>query len=377
MTTEVRLLGLNEYSEIAAFIDQHWKKDHAYAHSKELFDWTFKENPAWNKQDCYSFSVAVDKGSIIGMLGAIPFKLNDHGKTINACWLTNWIVLPEVKGGKGLALLNLFSKEHGFDTVSFGINNKVASLYAALGWQEMQPIARMEWISPFKIDSAEDLIRMTNPAACDDTIREYIAQASAVTYTNDQPEARSLNEVDAATWNRKGWNIWIKKTIGCAREYAYLNWRYLHHPVYQYETRVVVEDDRLGLIVWRSEITRKVDLNGECENYVSFIRIVEFLPVSDANARNLMSICLFDGAKEGAVAADFYCYSAELMQTLKRIGFFISDDTSGVCLPNHTQPIAQGSNIRSTIKVFSDKGHAHQDTEWYWTRSDSDQDRPN
>ena len=377
MTNEVRLLGLNEYSSIASFIDQHWKKDHAYARNKDLFDWTFRDNPAWNQRDCYSFSVMEDKGSIIGMLGAIPFKLNDHGKTINACWLTNWIVLPEVKGGKGLALLNFFSKEQGFDTVSFGINNKVAKLYTALGWQEMPPINRMEWINPFMIGSAEALIRMTNPTGHDDEIREYIAQASAVTFTNDRPEAHSLTEIDAARWDREGWNIWIKKTIGCAREYAYLNWRYVRHPIYQYETRVIVEDDRLGLIVWRSEITLKVDPNGEFEDHVPFIRIVEFLPVSDTNARKLISICLFEGTAEGAVAADFYCYNAELIQTLKRIGFFISGDTSGVRLPNHTQPIDRGSNIRSTIKVISHKGQAHQDTEWYWTRSDSDQDRPN
>ena len=38
---------------------------------------------------------------------------------------------------------------------------------------------------------------------------------------------------------------------------------------------------------------------------------------------------------------------------------------------------ALGSDIRSTVKVFSGKGHARQDVGWYWTRSDSDQDRPN
>ena len=126
-----------------------------------------------------------------------------------------------------------------------------------------------------------------------------------------------------------------------------------------------------------SEIIRKVDSNGELEDYISIIRIVEFLPVSDTNAQKLMSMCLFEGAAEATVAVDFYCYNVELMQTLKRIGFFISSRASGVHLPNHTQPIALGSDIRSTVKVFSGKGHARQDVGWYWTRSDSDQDRPN
>ena len=238
MTTEVRLLSLNEYSAIASFIDQHWKKDHAYVRSKDLFDWTFKDSPAWDQQGCYSFAVALNKGSIVGMLGAIPFKLNNHGETTKACWLTNWIVLPEVKGGKGLALLNLFSKEQGFDAVSFGINNKVAHLYKALGWQEMPSITRMVWINPSMIEPAEALVRMTNPKAHDDEIREYIIKASAVTFTNDQPETLSLNEVGAARWDRDGWNIWINNTMGCARDYIYLNWRYINHPIYRYVTRV-------------------------------------------------------------------------------------------------------------------------------------------
>ncbi|MBT6228485.1 MAG: GNAT family N-acetyltransferase [Candidatus Scalindua sp.] len=377
MATEVRLLELNEYPAIASFIDRNWKKDHAYVRSKDLFNWTFRDNPAWNKEDGYSFSVAVDDGSIIGMLGAIPFKLNVLGKNVKACWLVNWIVMPEVKGGKGLALLNFFSKEQGFNTISFGINDKVAGLYKALEWQEMPPIPRMEWVNPDKIKDTEDLLGMTNPEATAEQILKYISKVSGVTFANDIPEAYTLNSIDADVWDRTGWSVWNNKSIGCAREYSYLNWRYLQHPIYKYETRVIAEGGKLGLIIWRIEITRKMNSNGTLENYLPFVRIAEFLPVSETNARELISCCLVEASVQGVVAADFYCYNLELIEILQRIGFSISGDTSCICLPNHTQPIGRGSNIRSTIKTFSCDEISAQDSKWYWTRSDSDQDRPN
>lgn len=376
MTTEIRLLGLDEYPAIASFIDQNWKKDHAYTRSKDLFNWTFRDSPVWNEQDCYSIAVAADGGSIFGMLGAIPFKLNDHGKTLKACWLVNWVVMPEVRGGKGLALLNLFSKERGFNTISFGINDAVARLYTALQWQEMPPIPRMEWVNPAKVDAAEALLGMMNPAASAEQIQKYISKASSATLANDQPEASPLNTVDASEWDRKGWGVWSEKTIGCARDYSYLTWRYLQHPIYKYETRVIAEDEKLGLIVWRIETTLKANSKGKLVAYVPFGRIVEFLPTSEANARELMSRCLIEVSAVGALAADFYCYNIELIGILQRIGFSISDNASYVHLPNHTQPIARGSNIRSTIKTFAREEITAQDAEWYWTRSDSDQDRP-
>jgi len=374
--SQVRLLGFDEYPAIASFIDRNWKKDHAYVRSKALFDWTFHENPSWHEEDFYSLAVAVDDASVVGMLGAIPFKLNVLGDTVEACWLVNWIVMPHVKGGKGLALLNFFSNEDNFNTISFGINDEVAPLYRALGWKEMSPIPRMEWVNPSKKNYAEILLSRLNPDATIEEVRRYISKVSAVAFEINTPESKKLNEIAASVWDRKGWSVWRKKSIGCARDYSYLKWRYLKHPIYEYKTSVIADEGELGLIIWRIEITRRMNANGTLEDYIPFARIAEFLPVSEANARQLLSICLVDASAAGVLAADFYCYNSELTKMLKRIGFSVSKDASSVCLPNHTQPIARGSDIKSRIKSFSCDQITGEDYQWYWTRSDSDQDRP-
>jgi hypothetical protein len=117
--SEIRLAKLDEFSDISKFINQYWKNNHAYTRNKDLFDWTFLNNPAWNEPS-YSISIATESNSIVGMLGTIPFELNIYGQPYKACWLVNWLLIPEARKGRvGLNLLNLFSKNYIFKTISF------------------------------------------------------------------------------------------------------------------------------------------------------------------------------------------------------------------------------------------------------------------
>ena len=377
MTVEIRLATVNEYPQVAAFIDLHWKKDHIYTRSKPLFDWTFR-SPEW-PEPAYSVSIALNEGRLIGMLGTIPFRLNVRGNSVKACWLVNWLVVPEARKGRtGLALLNLFASERGYGTISFGINDTIARLYAALRWQNMPPMPRMEWINPARSDAAESLLSMANPEATEEDIRGYIFRHAKAPHAPPASRVSALDAVGANAWDAGGWSNWSRKSIGCARDFAYLSWRYLRHPIYRYEIRVIEEGARLGLIAWRLEITRRAAADGMLEAYLPVARIVEFLPVSARNAQELISTSLTEATAAGAVAADFYCYHAELGQVLQQMGFAVSAESSEtVCLPNFTQPIAQGRAIRSAIKIPAVSGLEAVDPAWYWTRSDSDQDRPN
>ncbi len=64
MSIKFRLALLNEYPKISNFIDKNWKKNHAYTRSKELFRWTFKDNPQWKKSN-YSISLAIEKKKLL------------------------------------------------------------------------------------------------------------------------------------------------------------------------------------------------------------------------------------------------------------------------------------------------------------------------
>ena len=72
-----------------------------------------------------------------------------------------------------------------------------------------------------------------------------------------------------------------------------------------------------------------------------------------------------------------YCYNKQICQLLSELGFFVSKNYSGVQLPNYTQPLDLGTAIRSSIKIADAHKVDANSNDWYWTRSDSDQDRPN
>ena len=375
--SEIRLAGLSDHSAISSFINQHWKKDHAYVKSKKLFDWTFQANPNWNEVG-YSISVAIEGNSIQGMLGTIPFDLNVYGKSFKACWLVNWLLLPEARKGRlGINLLNLFSKDYGYDTISFGINDTVARLYTALKWQDMPIMPRMVWINPNDTLSAKALLMEANP---NKNVLEIIRYINTHTKYLDQTTHSLLNPreiIKTDSWNINGWENWKFKTVGCSRDSKYLLWRYFENPIYKYESRMIADGKNIGLIIWRVENTKRRNSNGQIEDLLPIARIVEFLPASKANAVDLLSEFSRHANEVGIKAADFYCYNEEICEILVEIGLVVSRNHVGVNLPNHTQPIATGGAIRSAIKIADDHRVNASARHWYWTKSDSDQDRPN
>lgn len=41
--TIIKLASSQKQDSVSSFIDEHWKRNHAYVKSKPLFDWTFFE----------------------------------------------------------------------------------------------------------------------------------------------------------------------------------------------------------------------------------------------------------------------------------------------------------------------------------------------
>jgi len=375
--TDIRLAALNEYESVSTFIDQNWKKDHIYTRSRKLFDWTFLDNPAWEELH-YSISIAVHRENIVGMLGTIPFRLNIYGAIYDACWLVNWLVKPEERKGRvGLDLLKLFSKDYRYDTISFGINDAVSRLYTALRWQHMPPIERVVWFNPEKILEVKHLLIETNANVSHDAIMQYLrSNVSEVRQFNSRV-LDPIQTLESLDWDKNGWGKWKNNTIGCCRDSKYLTWRYLMHPIYTYQLRMIPDGENIGLIVWRVENTSKKNIRSELESFYPIARIVEFLPASDVNALHLVSDFIAHSFACGVVAADFYCHNRGVIDMLQKFGFSNSNANTNISLSNYANPVAIGKIIRSAINI--NKGHQvdANSADWYWTRSDSDQDRPN
>ena len=128
------------------------------------------------------------------------------------------------------------------------------------------------------------------------------------------------------------------RTIGAARDAAYLTWRYRRHPVFEYRFLAVRDGSMTGLAVWRLETIRQQTAAGMVD-FDRIGRLVEFLPVSPANAEALLAA--FTGAlrENGALGADFYGYHGETRCWLRQLGL-----RETVQHPRRAAPFLRGSS---------------------------------
>jgi hypothetical protein len=376
MALEFRFARPGEYPEISRFLHEYWAANHVYCRMPELFEWTFRRPGQWAAES-YSFAVAEDKGELAGILGGIPFRFNQFGRSSKGMWIVNYVIRPDHrKGSAALQLLSQFRKPEFNPVIAFGINPATTAIYRVLRGRVLDEIPRHLMILPDARERAERLFEIANPQWAGEPARE-VAAAFALARN---PEPYAAEDVIPRSWDACEWPSIAARTIGAARDTAYLIWRYRQHPVFEYRFLAVRDGSMTGLAVWRLETIRQQTAAGRVD--VDRIgRLVEFLPVSPANAEALFSA--FTGAlrANGAMGADFYGYHGETRCWLRQLGFReTAQHPEGRAIPSRFQPLdAKGGAILSAMFVESELPPCADsiDCPWYWTKSDSDQDRPN
>lgn len=372
MTVEFRYANLDEYPRISRYLAEYWAADHIYVREPALFDWTYGRRDLWDR-DGYSFALAEEGGEVVGILGAIPFALNRFGGRARALWLAQYMLSPDYRRGSlAVQLLGTMRREPYEATIAFGINPQTAPIYQVLRWRVLENIPRHFVSLPDAIGRMSELIRLAHA----DWPHER-AKSLAAGFTL-QPFAKS--SFTAANELPEDWDVrWAQiapTTIGAARDAAYLNWRYRRHPMFEY--RFIAANQ--GLLVWRLETIRLKTETGQ-EPIDRIGRVVEFLPASRENARELLSALFQQLIEADAVGADFYGYHGESRHWMGEYGFLpIESQADGAALPARFQPLdGKSPAIMSSMFINGDAPacSANSDCAWYWTKSDADQDRPN
>jgi hypothetical protein len=377
MAVHVRYLRQDEYAIAAEFLHRYWSPNHVYTRDRRLFDWTFGRRGLAGPDE-YTFAVAAEGREVVGILGGIPFAFNNHGDRDPGVWLTNWFVRPEARAtGAGILLLSVFQKPRRSVLISFGITQNVAILYRQMNWSIIDNLPRFCFVLPGREARAASLFRSANPEW---TWEDSAAIARWLTLEEEFAARDSFQCFLPGDWDERGWKRWAPVSVGGARDLPYLTWRYAEHPAFHYETAVVEENGEYGLAVWRVESVRQpaVDFT---EGGERIGRIVEFLPLSLQNARQLFGIIVRSLREADAVGADFYVQHAAIAETVRQIGM---RDTlahvKGMAIPSRFQPVDnRGGRILSAVggTMRGDQGQTLETADWYWTKSDSDQDRPN
>ena len=207
---------------------------------------------------------------------------------------------------------------------------------------------------------------------------EALAQAFVVPECSQQIVDHGITL--PASWDHIDWPAIAAETVGAVRDSDYLNWRYVQHPSFKYGIVTVPEGNRTGLGVWRLEAIQKETPEGRVVvDHVG--RLVEFLPVSENNGRDLIAALVGEMRTADVLGMDFYGYHGPSRLILENNGVRdIGGHIDGTLIPSRFQPLdIHGGGILNAMFVQEGLPSCTSETNspWYWTKSDSDQDRPN
>jgi len=377
MSVQFRYAAFDEYPAISRFLNEYWAPNHVYVRNKELFDWTFGRRSHWDEAG-YSFAVAEDGGEIVAILGGIPFSFNCRGELSRGVWIVNYAVRPDHrKGAAALQLLSTFRRPQFRVVIAAGLNPATVAIYKVLRGLVLPEMPRHFGVLPEAVDRATALLCMAHPEW--ETKRAgAVAHAFALDPARDDTveHGAALPE----SWDAIDWPSIGEETTGAARDADYLNWRYLRHPCFEYRVLTVPERERTGLAIWRLETIMNEMAEGR-EPVDRLARLVEFLPASAENGSRLLHALVSEARAENALGVDFYGYHGPARAILGAAGLRdVSSTPDGGLIPSRFQPLdSHGGGILNAMFV---QGHvpcctADSDCAWYWTKSDSDQDRPN
>jgi hypothetical protein len=211
---------------------------------------------------------------------------------------------------------------------------------------------------------------------------QVLSKAASQERETTSPASLRIMPASAETdtkWDHAWTKFFSPRLIGTWRDSAYLRWRYLVHPRFEYRVLFARDesgDTLCGLVVYRLE---RVHESNEC-----VVRIVELLG-ERAATRLLVATVVEEAYAAGAAFVDFFCTLSSLAPALEDCGF-VRDDALPASLPMLFQPLDFRRNrVRAAIWMADDElaaaaagpnGPLDQDA-LYVTRSDGDQDRPN
>lgn len=378
MAATFRFARADEYPAIAEFLDKFWAKDHIYCRREDLFRWTFQRPGHWEEGQC-SFSLAEDNGKLAGILGGIPFTFNAFGKTSRGVWIVNYVISPDHrKGPLALQLLGTFRRPEFDPVIAFGINPATSAIYRVLRGEVLPEIPRHFLVLPEARERMSHLLELAHP----DWDRERVTNLAsffARPVSGVEASCEPLRELPPR-WDECDWPAIAQNTVGVARDADFMNWRYRQHPNFEYRFIAIPEGVRTGLAVWRLETIRRETEQG-LEEVDKIGRLVEFLPASENNAMKLLATFVKELRAGGAFGADYYGYHGRTRQWLRQFGFSeAAAHADGPSIPTLFQPLDGHSGaILAAMFLKADLPRAWESDEcsWYWTKADSDQDRPN
>jgi GNAT superfamily N-acetyltransferase len=352
------------FSSVKELFTQFWRPDFP-AMEPSFYEWQFRANPFLPDDIEEGCLLAIEDKRVIGYLGFIfaPFRV--HGRVVSGGYPVHLLVHPQYRG-KGLAT-SLYRKLMERVEIAAGtaINPLTRGLYLRLGCRYFGELPR--WIG------------ILDPEACMALLPDP-TQSRAIVARRQIPAPPFPEQAYLLTgrFNRAMDDLWTRLAtdlpVASMRNAAYLNWRYMAHPVFRYETVVLEDSGRWSAVgIFRVENVR--------DRQEQVMRVMEFLAQAESQ-QALARALVAEAHRRRCAIADFFGLSERPIRGLVSSGFFHEHEEPELNLPFLFQPLDH-KRLKQTFVCWSrvclsDGVPAHADlSSWYISKGDGDQDRPN
>jgi len=325
-----------------------------------FFDWQYKDNPS-NTYSEYSMKVIESKDEVLGYNGLVPVSMKVFDKNLIACTFANLMVGDKCKGfGLGSLLIKKSSDDFPVCYIN-GYNLKTRAIYEKQGgWTDMGVLRR--FIKILNVNKMESLINKKIP------------------YEDNKLEDIDKNLVKIKEFDDKIHSFWEKVKhkypITINRSKKFLNWRYSNHPMLKYELYLYIENSKIkGYIIFRIE--KFID---EKKDHYKIGRIIDFISQEEYEEKIIQNIISLLH-KQNVDFIDFYFSGNFHVKSLLNQGFVENIKYPYNTIPMLFSPLDRGRSDITWIVYFKeylkDKKECTNPNNWYITKGDGDQDRPN
>jgi hypothetical protein len=366
MSLPVRPIRIDEVQVLQDFLRDHWSAEHAFVRSRELLLWQHSANP-FQQGSRYaaeelSFLGAWDGSSLVAVLGEIPLEFTFRGRVLPGSWLALWKNRAERQhASAGIQLFHRVTSGPTAFVGGIGINERVRRAYGLFRFRLFEDLPSYVVLNP----DVRSALVCRKPG---------FTEAAGARLLEREPAAPPVPgfRVEAGPVGAGEWDAFWCGTrnglVGTDRSFPYLRWRYLTHPVYEYQW-LRVYDERDGLVA--AGVYRVENAAGE-----RVLHVVEFLGGMAGGVVLARALCAAMHA-HAASFLSFRCARTASFDPWRAVagGVYGSGDVAYE-IPSLFQPVVP--TYRSLVwgyRLGRGVGPVAPG-DCYVTRSDGDQDRP-
>ena len=339
------------HSRWANFIVSSYYNPNYVMLSPAYLRWQFLENPA-NHTGGYTLWLVVHQEEIVAQLGFVPFLgLTPTGQHFEGAYPVNLMVKSEYRSsGIGAILLARLLKQLPC-LVNPGANHAGATLGEGLGMRDLGYLRR--YVAVIDASAASALaVDGRLPAGVQDVTPVDTAAAQVIAST------KVPKEVGASF-------AFPQPCFGAERNRDFLRWRYENHPAFAY--KFLFSPDYSSVLIFHEEREKSTG--------ALLLRVVDVLARPEHQAPLFHAVLLAAKVRSAAIV-DFFCSLSCYDAALKAAGFFLEAEHSDGRIAALFQPLdfrKTGIRVLASHPAWTNGGQE----DWYVTKADSDQDRPN